>query len=302
MKFGVREICNVVFRATAPQTIGASTFEKGQPVLYIDSAKASTLEGAATSVYATGGRGNTRLVTWEGEKTLSFSVEDALISQMGLAILSGAGLIKGNSTQKVHVHTTMTATLDSDKKIDVSKFFNDTTSTICDQAPIFIVKTEADGSLTGVSSKGTLDSSSKKISLNTNTNFAANDKVFVDFYVWKKADAVSEIIIDASHFAGTYYVEAETLFRRQTDGFDAPVAITLPNVKIQSNFTFSMASSGDPSTFNFQMDAHPGYTYFNPDKEVLCVMQVIEEKVAVDNPWESVMMETGKHADIAAEG
>ena len=42
------------------------TFEKGQPVLYIDSAKTSTLEGAATSVYATGGRGNARLITWEG--------------------------------------------------------------------------------------------------------------------------------------------------------------------------------------------------------------------------------------------
>ncbi len=41
---------------------------QGQPVLYIDSAKTSTLEGAGTSVYAQGGRGNARLVTWEGEE------------------------------------------------------------------------------------------------------------------------------------------------------------------------------------------------------------------------------------------
>ena len=32
-------------------------------------------------------------------------------------------------------------------------------------------------------------------------------------------------------------------------------------LKIQSNFTFSMASTGDPSTFTFTMDAMPGYTY-----------------------------------------
>ena len=95
MKFGVREICNVVFRAKSNVKIGNKTFQTGQPVLYIDSAKTSTLEGAATTVYATGGRGNTRLIAWEGEKTLTFTVEDALISPLGLSILSGAGLIKG---------------------------------------------------------------------------------------------------------------------------------------------------------------------------------------------------------------
>ena len=48
MKFGSREICNVVFRAKAATRIGNQTFVKGQPVLYIDSAKTSTVEGAAT--------------------------------------------------------------------------------------------------------------------------------------------------------------------------------------------------------------------------------------------------------------
>ncbi len=67
MKFGVREICDVVFKAKADTKIGEKWFKKGQPVLYIDSAKTSTMEGAATTVYATGGKGNTRLVAWEGE-------------------------------------------------------------------------------------------------------------------------------------------------------------------------------------------------------------------------------------------
>ena len=57
MKFGVREICDVVFKAKADTKIGNTTFKKGQPVLYIDTAKTSTVEGAATTVYATGGKG-----------------------------------------------------------------------------------------------------------------------------------------------------------------------------------------------------------------------------------------------------
>lgn len=54
MLLGVREICNVTFKALNDMNIGSTTFKKGQPVLYIDSAKTSSLEGAATTVYAQG--------------------------------------------------------------------------------------------------------------------------------------------------------------------------------------------------------------------------------------------------------
>ena len=41
-----------------------------------------------------------------------------------------------------------------------------------------------------------------------------------------------------------------------------------------------MASTGDPSTFTFTMDAMPGYTRFDRKKKVLCVMQVVDEDAA----------------------
>lgn len=65
-KFGVREIVDVVFKAKTAMTIGNTKYKKGEPVLYFDSAKTSTLESASTSVYAQGGRGNARLIAWEG--------------------------------------------------------------------------------------------------------------------------------------------------------------------------------------------------------------------------------------------
>ena len=68
MRFGIREICDVVLRAKATQYLGSKKFHKNEPVLYFDTLKTSSLEGASTTVYATGGRGNTRLVAWEGEK------------------------------------------------------------------------------------------------------------------------------------------------------------------------------------------------------------------------------------------
>ena len=68
MKFGVRDIVQVVLRAKSRQRIGKRTFYRNDPVIYFDSLTTASLEGAATTVYAQGGRGNARLLAWEGEE------------------------------------------------------------------------------------------------------------------------------------------------------------------------------------------------------------------------------------------
>lgn len=286
MKFGVREIANVVFKAKADTVIGTKTFKKGQPVLYIDTAKTSTLEGAATSVYAQGGRGNTRLIAWEGEKTLTFTVEDALLSPIGFSVLSGAGLFKSES-ETVHVHLSAPAYVGNDGTIDLTDNLS-TSEKLDPTAPVFVSVTEADGSLTGELLEGlTVATDGKKLTGATSAYYGKT--VFVDGYITKPSANVSEIQIDAANFGGYYYVEASTLFRRESDGVDMPAEITLPNVKIQSNFTFAMASTGDPSTFTFTMDAFPGYTTFDRTKKVLCVIQTIEDATAGTTTNHSVM-------------
>lgn len=276
MKFGVREICDVVFKAKSNVMIGSKLFKKGQPVLYIDSAKTSTIEGATATVYANGGKGNARLIAWEGEKTLTFTVEDALLSPIGFSVLSGAGLLGGQDAKgDVHVHVSSQAYCDATGKIDLAEVLEEDEE-ICVTAPVFAVVAETDGSITGDVIEVTIADDGKSLQAADQTN---DKNVFVDFYVVKGAEFVQELQIDMENFAGNYYVEASTLFRRQEDGVDLPAEITFPNVKIQSNFTFNMASTGDPSTFTFTMDALPGYTYFNPKKKVLCAIQVIGDKV-----------------------
>ena len=158
MKFGVREICDVVFKAKSNVQIGKTVYKKGQPVLYIDTAKTSTLEGAATTVYAQGGKGNTRLITWEGEKTITFTVEDALLSPLGFSILSGAGLIKGkDGEQTVNVHTTTNVLVEGDDPtgaantkgiINLADALTSSES-ISAAAPLFVLGLVPDGSATG---------------------------------------------------------------------------------------------------------------------------------------------------------
>lgn len=276
MKFGIREAVDVVFKALAPVTIGSTTFAKGEPVLYFDSLKTSTTEGTATTVYAQGGRGNPRLIAWEGDKAITFSFEDALISAEGIAILTGAGLLEANGDGKIRVHqkATVTGTIES-KKVSV---------VLTDAIP-------ANGTLVTEDIFGfILDSNeeiSERLGVGTGTSASvqfANETeqtgtvtVLVDYYIDMAAGA-KEITITADQFAGYFYIEGDTLFRRQADGVDLPAQLVIPNAKIQTNFTFTMAPSGDPSTFTFTADAFPGKVKGNKTNKVLYALQIIEDQ------------------------
>ena len=318
MKFGVREICDVVFRAKARQQIGNKIFYKNEPVIYFDTLKTSSLEGAATTVYAQGGRGNARLVAWEGERTVTFTMEDALISPEGFMILSGAGLVEASKDKAIYQH--MTETIDeADVNIDASGSF----ATIkLSQKPYLpsskgdnfaYVMFMRDGEIVTEpyipvhEDDSTVDASYLPVDNGdgtyTITILAHNcyddahllegkqyivgqlsdirfDSVLVDFYVAREA-AAKQIEITADKFGGNFYVEAQTLFR-DTNGVDMPAEFIIPNAKIQSNFTFTMASSGDPSSFTFTMDAFPDYTRFDHSKKVLAAIQIIEEAGSQD--------------------
>lgn len=280
MKFGIREICDVVLRAKDDVKIGNQTFKADEPVIYFDSAKTSSVEGAATTVYATGGRGNSRLIAWEGEKTVTFTMEDALLSPLGFSILSGAGLIDASSAAPVYVHTTLKtrATVGASDQIAINlkTIMGDSLKSgqdIADKtAYAFIME---NGEI-----KSRLDPAtpaSGSVTFTVPTEYEQDDEitVLVDFYV-KASSGAYEMDITPDKFGGFYYLEASTLFRRQDTGKDMAATFIIPKVKIQSNFTFSMASSGDPSTFTFTMDAFPDYTKFDKTKEVLFVLQIIE--------------------------
>ena len=439
MKFGVREICDVVLKAKAIQKVGNKVFYKDEPVLYFDSLKTSSMEGAATTVYAQGGRGNSRLIAWEGERTVTFTMEDALISPAGFSILSGAGLLNASSDNMIKVHTTERTNLleysparegkttkffrlcnhlpvmpntGSEESVEiengVSYFYadhyisdanfseiigdpvefsitegNTTTyywhergdadevstartyhkhtwsyavndlsylpyhilSIYLSEKPYFLtvasndrlsagnfmyiyrlyndecvtepyypwlagkayVQYMDDPNLNDPTATATVGGRTysvynpsiygkyrvtirtdarvseedfiKNFLKNTGTNeepvyeLADNCVVLVDYYTEKKSGY--QIDITPDKFGGNYYLEASTLFR-DTNGVDLPAEFTIPNCKIQSNFTFSMASSGDPSTFTFTMDAFPDYTRFDLTKKVLASIQILD--------------------------
>ena len=407
MKYGIREICDVVFRAKAVTKVGNRIFYKDEPIMYFDTLKTSSLEAAASSVYAQGGRGNPRLVAWDGDRTLTFNMEDALISSEGLQILSGAGLLEASTNDPIKVHTTsqlsgsevIVNTNSGSEKVEVVlpelPYWNTlaaaqtgkTTTAVgvtlgvqynatlgkyeytkkienqyyyYPENYIYVMVLDEYGEVrtepfipditkgiqpvkwdaTANSGKGAyVDVSAGdealiegyKVTLYTdddifNTPYETNsessdygkkksatkpdhrtvdssdtvtgvapvfgdvvrdifkggglDTVLVDYYVEKLMNT-QQVEITADKFGGTYYIEGSTLFRTQ-QGIDMPAEFVIPNGKIQSNFTFSMAATGDPSTFTFTVDAMPDYTRFDKTKKVLAAIQIVQDGAVTD--------------------
>ena len=318
MKFGVREICDVVFRAKSARKIGSRQFYKNEPVLYFDTLKTSSLEGAVTTVYATGGRGNARLVAWDGERTLTFTMEDALISDIGIAILVSADLISAK-TKPIVVHATSMVTLTEYKAAADGKGATGNATIAQDNTSVDIYLTDESGKeiipyINGgedliyvmltkdgepvsepfiATGDGTNKISIKSITAANTTepkrktdyepdtlkDLAYGDTVLIDYYV-QYTEGVTQVDIAPETFGGNFYIEASTLFRDQVTGVDMPAEFIIPNGKVQSNFTFTMASSGDPSTFTFTVDALPDYTRFNPSKKVLAAIQIVTENAS----------------------
>lgn len=306
-RFGSREICDVTFKTiTANQKFGNKTLKKGQVAFVIDTATTSNLEQQSNTVYAQGGKGYSRLIAWEGEKTMTFTVTDALMSPLGLKMLTGAGLSDDNEAVK-HVHMTFDVELNENAQGSISAdkiraelgLQDGTEVNICgdDAVKIYATVLDSNGAvidwvddigkispepgadgLRKITDKLTFEAGKGEgTAFEADTANYANKVIKLDFYVaFQKKGIVNHITVGPEDFGGYFYVEADTLYRDQ-NGKDMAATITFPKVKIQSGFTIAMAANGDPSTFDFVMDAFPAYTYFDQTKKVMCDITIVND-------------------------
>ena len=220
------------------------------------------------------------------------------MSPTSFAMLSGAGLVHGKKTGEnktpIYVHATydMVAETSDDKIIAklTDEDRNGATIIVTKEAPIYPVT--LDSAAASLGDHGEIEAEGKTIAFQLAADtpgdskqdaaVKAGDTVRIDCYE-VHYDEAYEMQIDAENFAGYYYIEASTLFRDEETGVDLPAEFIIPRGKIQSNFTFSMANNGDPSTFTFTIDCMPAYTKFNKKKKVMATLQVVDKTDTTHN-------------------
>ena len=227
-KYGIKEVADVTFYKIN------SDGTAGEPVLYLDTLKVSTIEQTAENVEAKGGKGNASLVSWDYGKEINVTLEDALFSAKSMAIMFGNGNVKTDvSSLKKTIQWTATAT-SSD-------------AVTAGQPSTF----EINGKTYSIASVGGTDLVNYTDANASASTYVKGAKYYATFSCNITNQGVIEI--SASSFPGSYYVTGDTYARSATTGEDEFFQFIIPKAKVQSENTITLEAEGDPSTFNMSL-------------------------------------------------
>lgn len=243
-KFGAKEVVDATLY----------DMETGRPVIFFNTLKTSEIAFTSEKVYARGGKGNPKLLTWELNKDGILTITDALLSPKSLELASG---IRGASgTKKIHMrqatqYSTDTIPVDKGASYPLSA---DTAGKITlafepneAAAEILVYELDDDAGTPLAMTGATLVD--KELTIE-----AAKDKKVVVYYTYMSSADTETYVIDASHFSGTYKLVGDTVIRNLKTGKDEAFQLVIPNLKWSSNLTLSFAAEGDPSIQTYECE------------------------------------------------
>lgn len=220
-KIGFKEVADVIF----------FDIETGKPVLFFDTLKVSSIENSAETAEATGGRGNSKLITWNYGRTATLQMQDALLSMESLALLSGNAVEEEVGTlvkrERLKADGEGAVTLSEEPIGDVQ---------------VYAVK---DGVMDAPIDEAT--------NVGSKVTGVTKDATVVVFYEYKAPAGTKSVRFSSDKFPGTYRVVGETVARDQGTGKDRPAQFYIPKAQLQAGFTLTMDAE-NVSTFDFNLD------------------------------------------------
>lgn len=241
-RYGIKEVADVTFY----QLIDG---KPAYPVLYCDTLKVSTIEQTADEATANGGKGNVALISWDYNKDINVTIEDALFSAKSMAILFGNGNVneftKGYimKTEQFKVTGTEGATITLETLKGghngwETRFEGPDGKTYLKLNPKFYLANEKTKTAT------------EAAAFENPESFKVGESYFCSYDLLADGAAIK---IGASTFPGTYYVVGDTFARSQADGTDEFFQFIISKAKITSENTITMEADGDPSVFNMNL-------------------------------------------------
>lgn len=228
-QYGLKEVANVTFYDIAT----------GKPVLFLDSLKVSTIETTAENVEARGGWGNPALISWDYNKEVNVTLEDALFSAASLKTIMGAGIEVATSAEKQTIDVNEELTVDNEGNVKLSYAAKSGTS---------VAYLDED-----ISEYVTVVPASGKAKVGEAKDEGKTVRVFYKTEVDGQTGNSVTITISANKFGGTYRVVGDTIVRSKDTGEDEPFQFVIEKAKIQNEITFTMEAEGDPATFNLPL-------------------------------------------------
>lgn len=234
-RFGVKDVLDVTF----------FNLLTGEPELFLDSLKMSNMENASEQVYATGGKGNPRLVGWDFGRTTTFALQDALLNPKSIAMQAGTEL--ENKKERIHKREHLMAE-DTGTGTDVQ---------------LVLEKEPIEGTINIYVSQDGYEHESKvpmtDVTINGNTvEMPATDlpigETVLVYYQFETVNDAEVITVSSDKYGGFYKIVGDGLWRNERTGEDELVQFVIPKAKIISTFNITMQPDGDPAVFDFNID------------------------------------------------
>ena len=257
-QYGIKEVADVTFYER-------DTAGNEKPVLYIDTAKVSTIEKTASTAEARGGKGNPALISWDFGLEINVTLEDALFSPKSMAIMQGSGAIEeASNNNKVYVDVTNEVVeVSSSTMLELKHPFK--------HESIYIYEIDDNGRWTTgeqLRNWNAVSSTTASVSTQDETNVIKylgedieensikTNKVAV-FYKTpidgSNGSKAGVIKINSDTFPGTYRVVGDTYARNRATGKDEFFQFIIHRAKVNPENTITLSAEGDPSTFNMSL-------------------------------------------------
>lgn len=251
-RYGIKEVADVQFFS-----INKETGKPDNLVLYLDTLKVSTIEQTADNVEARGGKGNPALISWDYNKEINVTLEDALFSAKSMAIMFGDGTVTSTADNIIR-HTKKYKKGTAKADVILTTQSSKTGSTKAKDNEI-----KVNNSLFKISNVSVmdyqllnaLDTTNPAVSASLFSTVNGKDELNQDIYVTYtlKPDDAAVITVSNETFPGSYYIVGDTYARSDIDGTDDFFQFIIPKAKVTSENTITMEADGDPSVFNLNL-------------------------------------------------
>jgi len=219
--FANREVCDLIFEDYATK----------KPFLNMDYANVSTTEVTGETVFAYGGKGHPKRISFSGERGGTLTIETQVQSFKLYQLLTGGDI---SNTAKFMVREVL--------PVDTGKVT--LTSTPATGATVNVFASDDD-----CGTALTVTVVDKEVTL---TGTSDGDKVIV-YYVKEFTDKVQRISIKGSSFPKAFTVYGDTVMKTEDDEL-LPYKFVAYKASPQSNMSIGMSNSGDPATLTITCD------------------------------------------------
>lgn len=196
-----------------------------RPVIFFDTLKTSEIDVTSDKVYAQGGKGNSKLITWELNKEAKLNIEDALISPKSLELVTGMATKVGARAISMRQATTYDVngvdqgstyplTANATGAINLAYAPNEAAADILVYAADDDCGTPID--MAGASLTG------KVLTVD-----AAKNKKVVVYYTYQSSENTETYVVDATKFSGTYKLVGDTVLRNSETGKDEAFQVVI---------------------------------------------------------------------------